>query len=87
MRLAMGQLLIRRIDEDVKEILRLRAKRHGVSMEEEARSILAVAVSNEAPQPQGLGSRIAARFRDIEGWDGVLPQIPDEPVRFVNFDE
>lgn len=33
----MAQLLIRKIDLDVKENLRRRAKRHGVSMEEEAR--------------------------------------------------
>ena len=36
----MAQLLIRKIDDDAKEKLRKRAKRHGVSMEAEARTIL-----------------------------------------------
>ena len=36
----MAQLLVRQLDEAVKEALRRRARRHGRSMEEEARLIL-----------------------------------------------
>ncbi|TPM50129.1 hypothetical protein FJ959_26600 [Mesorhizobium sp. B2-2-4] len=36
----MGTLTIRNLDEDLKQRLRERAARHGVSMEQEARSLL-----------------------------------------------
>jgi hypothetical protein len=34
-----------------------------------------------------LGSEIAALFRDIERNDDDLPELPDEPVKPVAFDE
>lgn len=40
----MATLTIRNLDENVKHRLRLRAARHGVSMEEEARAILSETV-------------------------------------------
>jgi antitoxin FitA len=61
----MGQLLIRKIDEDVKESLRLRAKRHGVSMEAEAREILRAELLRPEGQTYGLGSEIAKLFWNI----------------------
>ena len=76
----MAQLLVRQLDGVVKEALRRRARRHGRSMEEEARLILAQAVtSDEEPSPRaaGLGSRMAALFADagleepISEWRGV----------------
>jgi plasmid stability protein len=58
----MAQVLVRNLDDDVKERLRLRARRHGHSMEEEIRDILRQALADDgAPVPK-LGSRIAARF-------------------------
>ncbi|MFM9087042.1 MAG: FitA-like ribbon-helix-helix domain-containing protein [Cyanobium sp.] len=63
----MAQLLVRQLDEAVKEALRRRARRHGRSMEEEARLILAqAALSDEASGmgSTGLGSRMAALFAD-----------------------
>ncbi len=36
----MGQIIVRKLDDDLKRRLRERAQRHGVSMEEEARRIL-----------------------------------------------
>ena len=61
----MAQLLIRKIDEDVKENLRRRAKRRGVSMEAEARDILRAALLRPESQSYGLGTEIAKLFRDI----------------------
>ena len=61
----MAQLLIRRLDDDVKERLRRRALRHGQSMEAEVRDILRDALKPEGPPQTGLGSRIAARFKHI----------------------
>lgn len=82
----MPQLLIRRIDETVKENLRLRAKQNGVSMEEEARAILRAELAPDK-QEYGLGSRIADLFRGIPGNDEPLPELPDFPVRPARFDE
>jgi plasmid stability protein len=60
----MAQLLVRNLDLSVKEALQRRALRHGRSMEEEARLILAKAAENEQVEPEGtgLGSQIAALF-------------------------
>jgi plasmid stability protein len=83
----MAQLLIRKIDEDVKENLRQRAKRHGVSMEEEARSMLRAELLKPESEEYGLGSKIAALFRDIPDNDEPIPELPDQPIRPARFDE
>jgi len=51
--------------------LRLRAARHGRSMEEEARTILreAVTMPIKPIDGLGLGSRIGAHFADLGGLD------------------
>lgn len=82
----MAQLLIRKIDADVKENLRRRAKRHGVSMEEEARSILRTELLKPEGEEYGLGSRIAALFRDIPDNDTPLPEFPRESFKPIDFD-
>lgn len=83
----MAQLLVRKIDDDLKRRLRERASKHGVSMEEEARSIL----SRELLRPElpelGLGTRIAALFRDIPDNDEPLPEFPREEFRPYDFDK
>lgn len=72
----MAQLLVRQLDPAVKESLRRRAQRHGRSMEEEARLILAQAVAREE-EPDilspGLGSRMAALFSEV-GLDAPIPE-------------
>ena len=83
----MAQLLIRKLDEDVKTNLRKRAKRHGNSMEEEARSILRAELLKSKDEEYGLGSEIAALFRDIPDNDEPFPKLPDSPMRTVSFDE
>jgi len=80
MKWVMAQLLIRNLDEAVKEALRRRARCHGRSMEEEARIILSQAIQSGAwastPASPGLGSRMAALFAGagldtpIEAWQG-----------------
>ena len=75
-----AQILVRQLDEVVKEALRRRALRHGRSMEEEARLILAQAVGAEEAvslSTLGLGSRMAALFsgamleEPFSEWRGV----------------
>lgn len=83
----MAQLLIRKLDTDVKDNLRRRARRHGVSMEEEARSILRAELLKPEREEYGMGSRIAALFRDIPDNDEPLPELPDTPLRPIDFDE
>jgi plasmid stability protein len=84
----MAQLVVRNLEEDVKARLQKRAKKHGRSMEEEVRDILRDAVKKDARPAEGLGTRIANRFRgiglredeEIQEWRGY-------PVRPAEFDE
>lgn len=82
----MAQVVVRRIEEDVKERLQRRALRHGVSMEEEIRSIIRDAVMKDPDPAKGLGDEIAALFWDIEDNDEPLPEMPREPLKPAKFD-
>lgn len=60
----MAQILVRDLEDDIKERLQRRAIRHGHSMEAEARDILRDALKDDhALAP--LGTRIAARFAGV----------------------
>ncbi len=83
----MGQLLVRKLDDDVKRRLQERAKRHGVSMEQEARSILRAELLRTDADEYGLGSRIAALFRNIPGNDEPFERKLNQPLRPANFEE
>ena len=82
----MASMTIRDIDEKLKSRLRIRAARHGRSMEDEARDILRSALSREPTQSHGLLEAIRAR---VEALGGVELEIaPREPMREpVNFDK
>ncbi|MEK6373852.1 MAG: Arc family DNA-binding protein [Acidobacteriota bacterium] len=69
----MAQLVVRQLDDDVKQKLQRRARRHGRSTEEEVREILRNAVRSEGGIRTPLGSRIAARFGRV----GLVEQIPE----------
>ncbi len=81
----MAQLLIRRIEESVKQGLQARARRHGRSTEEEVREILRAAVRDEYEAPVGLGTRIAERFAGY-GLDEDIPELRGSPVRPADLD-
>ncbi|GLS30543.1 hypothetical protein SAMN04488498_103142 [Mesorhizobium albiziae] len=83
----MAQLLIRQIEEDVKERLRKRAKRNGVSVEAEARAILRAELARTDPDDYGLGTKIAALFKGIPDNDQPFERKLDQPVRRTKFDE
>lgn len=68
----MAALSIRDLDDSVKEKLRLRAARHGRSMEAEIRDILTTAVASEAPRAD-LFSALTERFSRIGGVDLDIP--------------
>jgi plasmid stability protein len=73
----MAQILVRDIEDDVKERLRKRAARHGRSMEAEVRDILRDAVKGDEAPKQGLGTEIAALFKGI----GLRPGEEIEELR------
>ena len=75
----MASITIRNLDEKTKARLRVRAARHGRSMEEEARTLLRAALSEESAPKGGLGDAIRARFRGLGGVELRLP--PREPIR------
>jgi plasmid stability protein len=74
----MATLTIRDFDDDLKAELRVRAARHGRSMEAEVRAILRSALTAPTPQP-GMGSRIRQRFADVEDTALPLPPRPEPP--------
>lgn len=85
----MPVLTIRNLDEPTKAALRLRAARHGVSMEEEARRILRAAVGrDDGTKP--MGDRLMALFEQAressadDGFELPIPrrQAPRKPPRF-----
>ena len=61
----MAQLVVRNIEENVKELLHRRAARHGRSMEAEVRDILRDAVKRDHEPTDGLGTEIAGLFAGI----------------------
>ena len=80
----MAQLIVRQLEEDVKNRLIRRAESNGRSMEDEVREILRNAVRDENRPPSKLGSRIAARFRKI-GLTEDLPELRGQRPRPPDF--
>lgn len=73
----MGNLSIRRLDDETLKRLRVRAAEHGVSMEEEARRILREAVST----PGRLGDLAVRLFGPTYGVEMALDaRRPHDPI-------
>lgn len=62
----MGSLTVRNLDEAVKNSLRLRAARHGWSMEQEVRQILQQAVAPEQVGAISFAERVNSRFAGLQ---------------------
>lgn len=82
----MAQLVVRNIEDDVKERLQRRAKKHGCSLEELVRDILRDAAKDTRPTG-GLGSEIAALFRGKGFREGEIQELRGYPVKPAQFDE
>lgn len=83
----MAQLVVRRIENSVKERLQRRARRNGRSMEEEVREILRNAVKEKhPPKGSGLGSRIAALVSKRGGLTSPIPEFRGHEVKPATFD-
>ena len=74
----MASITIRQLEETTKRKLRVRAARHGRSMEQEAREILRTALSQPEEQPKDLGKAIHDLFAPFGGVELKIP--PREPI-------
>ena len=74
----MATLTVRGLDDQTHALLRLRAARHGRSMEAEVRAVLHDLLVDR-PDGRGLGSRIHARFAIPGGVELDLPERRDAP--------
>ena len=76
--------MIRNLDENVKKRLRLQAARHGRSMEEEARTLLAAGVKRAPHTAGNIADAIAAIIDPLGGVELNLPprSVTREPPRF-----
>lgn len=79
----LAAISIRNLDDHVKERLRIRAARHGRSMESEIRAILVEAV-REPNNADGLFQTMLDRFGEIGGVELELPP-RTTPVRAASF--
>ncbi len=79
----MAQLVVRNLESSVKAKLQRRAKRHGRSMEEEAREALRNAVNSEEAGA-GLGTEIARLFEGI-GLDSEIVELRGHAIKPVDF--
>lgn len=80
----MAAVSIRGLDEEVKRRLRVRAARHGRSMEAEIRAILTETV-REPTEPEGLMTALLDRFGAIGGVELDLPARSTTPARAADF--
>lgn len=75
----MASITIRKLDEGTKARLRVRAAQHGRSMEEEARTLLRLALRDGVAPAGNLADAIRSRFRRLGGIEFRPPA--REPMR------
>lgn len=75
----MASMTIRDIDDSLKARLRVRAAKHGRSMEDEVRDILRAALSAQPSRARTLVDSIRARIEPLGGVELQIP--PREPMR------
>jgi plasmid stability protein len=83
----MAQLLVRNLDDPLKGRLQRRARRHGRSMEAEAREILRNALREEDLPATGLGTASVETFRGAGLQDGEeIPEWRGHPIEPIVFE-
>jgi antitoxin FitA len=80
----MAQLVVRNLENTVKNRLRRRARRNGRSMEEEVRDILRNAAVEESVPSGGLGKEIAGLFSRA-GLETDIPELRGHTVTPFDF--
>ena len=78
----MNNITISNLDDDIKYRLKKRAEKYGRSLEEEAREILRIALTENHEHPLNLATILEERFANLG--DLELPEIPREPIRTVS---
>ena len=76
----MASITVRDLDERTTRLLRIRAARHGRSIEAEARAIVVAEV-----EPDNILMRLHERFAELGGVDLDIPP-RDGSIRVVEFD-
>jgi plasmid stability protein len=69
----MSSITVRNLDESVKNGLRMRAARHGWSMEQEVRQILLQTVSPVLAEQSSFAERVNSRFVGLHTEDLQIP--------------
>ena len=75
----MAAISVRDLDENVASRLKVRAARHGRSMEAEVRAILTDAVATREDEQLNLAQAIRERFAAIGGVELEIPLRQDTP--------
>jgi plasmid stability protein len=70
----MASITIRNLEDGLKHKLRMRAARHGRSMEDEARQILRAALAGKSGAPPNLFAAIRQRIDPLGGVDLEIPR-------------
>ncbi|MDZ7961688.1 MAG: plasmid stability protein [Aulosira sp. DedQUE10] len=70
----MNNITISNLDDDIKSRLQKRAEQHGRSLEEEAREILRIALTENHEKTLNIVTRIEQRFANLGDFE--LPEIP-----------
>jgi plasmid stability protein len=96
----MAQLVVRKLDNAVKERLEARARKHGRSLEAEARAILEDAAGDEGKKPRrrrkekGFGTLMHERFKhtgftneEYAEFERTLAELRSEPFTPAEFEE
>jgi plasmid stability protein len=78
----MASIMVRNLDDDVKRQLRMRAARHGRSMEAEVRAILEESVH----QQDNLAEALMGTFGELGGVELELPERATQ-LRPLDFDD
>ncbi|MBA3923632.1 MAG: plasmid stability protein [Nostocaceae cyanobacterium] len=78
----MTNITISNLDDDTISRLQKRAKKHGRSLEEEAREILYLALTENQEHSLNLATIIEQRFASLGDFE--LPEINREPIRTVS---
>ncbi|ODG97389.1 plasmid stability protein [Nostoc sp. KVJ20] len=78
----MNNITIFNLDDDIKYRLQKRAEKHGRSLEEEAREIIRMALTENQEHSLNLANILEERFANLENFE--LPEIPREPIRTVS---
>ena len=82
----MAQLIVRNLEDDVRDRLRVLAAEHGRSMEEEVREILRAATLRTAIEANiRLGTRLVDRFRK-HSLDREIEELRGQPPKPADFE-